>query len=50
MASMPAGNNIVKSIVIYTENEEKKYSGFSLINYISNDGSSIIAPAKTERS
>lgn len=51
VVSVPAGNNMVKSIIIYTEKEKKKGDlGFSLINYISNDGSSAGAPTKTDRS
>lgn len=49
VVSKPTGNNTVKSIIIYTEKEKGGDLGLSLINYISNDGSSVIAPTKTER-
>lgn len=47
VASVPTGNNMVKSLIIYTEKEKE---GICLINYISIDGSSVTAPTNTEKS
>lgn len=47
---MPTGNNKVKLVIFYTKEKQKDNFWLSLINNISNDASSVIHTAKTEKS